>query len=272
MTVTAGVNGDFWLNVEPDREKESVEKNRKLESLFYTVFTMLGGQKIRVELNDTDWNVCFNQALSVFRALSSRSVYEAHGFLKMKPNVQTYVVHEAIDNVVQVYRKRAIFGMGAGFDYFAQVSANLVYPGYGPGGYMGIASYDLSMQYEETLARLFAREPQFSFRPENHTITFLSTQFGVDEIVVLRCYVLKTISELLADHWAELWLRKYTAAFAKTILGQMRSKFGNAPGAQGGLQLNGERMLEQGEKEIEALEKEIEDMKDGSAPAYPILA
>lgn len=271
MTLKFPVDGDFWLETDPDVEGESREKNEKLDRFFNEINIILGGSSVQVELTEEDYAVAFNRALAEFRAISQRSIWEGFGFLKTKPNVQTYILHKAIDNVVQLWRKRALFaGANTGFDYFSQVAAGLIYPGSQPGGYQGIATYDFALQYEETLNRMFARDYQFRFRPENNTLFLLQVPRAEEEVVI-ECSVMKTVSELLTDHWAENWLLGYTTAYLKTILGAKRSKFGSAPGAQGGTQLDGATLKQEGVQEMKDLRQKIIDFEDGGVPGYPIL-
>jgi len=272
MVDTQG-NGVFTLALQPDQEGESLDKNGKLESLFRTVNSQLGGTSLIVELTDEDYRVCFNRSLSEFRAKSSRSVWEGYGFLELQNDVQAYTLHEAIDNVTKIYRKRALFGSSnGGFDYFAQVAAGLVYPGgSNAGGYQGIATYDFALQYEETLNRAFARDMQFRYRPETQTLYILQLPRGI-EMVVLGCSVLKSIQELLSDHWAERWLTRWTLMEAMEILSMKRGKFSSLPGPQGGVQMNGAELSQKAEAMRVKLEDEIDNFQDGGSPAYPILA
>lgn len=263
--------GDFDMMIKPGVESESRSRNQVLDQFFYEANVLMGGgiDGIDVDLSDEDYNVCFQRALDEFRGLSSRSVYESYGFLATEPNVQTYRLHRAIDGVVQIYRKRALFDSNStGFDYFAQIAAGMIYPGSQPGGYLGIATYDFALQYEETLNRLFARDIRFTFRPETNTITFLQVPRD-RELVIMRCMVLKTITELLQDHWSKLWLQKFMMAMGKTVLAAKWGKFAQLPGAQGGVQINWQKYSAEAEKEIEALRKQVFNLEEGGTPAYP---
>lgn len=263
-------DNDFSLAVGPGSEGENNDRSSRLHSLFYTVNTLLGGNSVRVELTEDDYKVLFNRAIATFRSLSSRSIYQTYGFLNITANVQTYTLHEAVDNVTAIYRKRGLFNSGNGFDYFSQVAATLIYPGSQPGGFMGVATYDFAMQYEETLNRLFARDIRFKFRPETHQIFLLQTPTG-PETIAMECSVLKTVHELLADHWANNWLTLMTLAEAKLILGAKRGKFQSQPGAQGQSSLDGDRLLQEGAAEKKALEQAVQDFEDGGVPAFPVM-
>jgi hypothetical protein len=264
-------SGDFELQILPGVETETRAKNELLEKFFFEIDVLLGGESIDLDLSDNDYKLCFNRALEEFRGLSTRSIYESYGFLHLSPNVQIYRLHRAVDNVIQMYRKRALFDSNnTGFDYFAQIAAGMIYPGSQPGGYLGIATYDFALQYEETLNRLFARDIRYVFRPEINSIILLQVP-RCDEMAVMRCAVLKTITELMNDHWSRLWLQKYTIAMCKSVLANKWGKFPQLPGAQGGVQINWQKFAQESIKEIEDLRKQIFHLEDGSTPPYPQL-
>lgn len=265
-------DGDFELAIQPGVEIESREKNERLEKFFYEINLSLGGDGIELDLTDNDYRFAFNRALDVFRSLSTRSVWESYGFLNLRVNVQTYRLHRAIDNVIALYRKRALFDSNnSGFDYFSQIAAGTIYPGSQPGGYMGIATYDFALQYEETLNRLFARDFRFTYRISDNTLYLLQLPRSNFEFCVIRCAVMRTITELLADHWAHLWLQQYTTAMCKSILGNKWSKLPQLPGAQGGVQLNGQKFAQEAIVEMKECKEAIFRFEDGGTPAYPMM-
>jgi hypothetical protein len=265
-------SADFELVILPDYEKESLPKNQKLEEFFYGINLLLGGDGIEIDLSDNDYRFCFNRALNEFRAISTRSIYESYGFLQLSPNVQTYRLHRAIDNVIGMYRQRALFASNAtGFDYFSQIAANTIYPGGHGGGYMGLATYDFALQYEETLNRLFARDIRFQYHNWNQTLFLQQVPHSAHETVVIRCAVMKTITELLDDHWSFLWLQKYSTALAKSILAAKWGKLMQLPGAQGGIQYNWQKLAQESTEEIKECKQAIYNLEDGGTPAYPAM-
>jgi hypothetical protein len=72
---------------------------------------------------------------------------------------------------------------------------------------------------------------------------------------------------LLQDIYAGQWLKDYTLATCKLMLGEARSKFGSIAGpGSGGITLNGTALLTDGKAEIEKLDKEIQEMVTGGTP------
>jgi hypothetical protein len=267
----SATDGDFELQIFPRPDEENHSSNDQLEKFFFEINISLGGDSIELDLSDDDYKFAFNRSLEELRGLSTRSIYESLGFLHLTPNVQIYRVHRAIDNVISVYRKRALFDSNnTGFDYFSQIAAGMIYPGAQPGGYMGIATYDFALQYEETLNRLFARELRWRFFPWNHTIVFDQVPRST-EMVVMRCAVLKNINELMQDHWSRLWLQKWTTAVLKSILGNKWGKFPQLPGAQGEVQINWQKFAQEAQVEMKELKEQIYRYEDGGTPPYPMM-
>jgi hypothetical protein len=86
------------------------------------------------------------------------------------------------------------------------------------------------------------------------------------ESVLLWIYNYKPDSMLLSDPMVYPWLQEYSLAFAKTILGQARSKFSTLAGPQGGTTLNGSALLAEGFAEMEKLEEDLKNYVDGAQP------
>jgi hypothetical protein len=86
------------------------------------------------------------------------------------------------------------------------------------------------------------------------------------ESVLLWCYNYKPDSMLLSDPMVYPWLQEYALAFAKSMLGQARSKFAQIAGPQGGTQLNGAALLAEAAVEMEKLEDDLRRYVDGSQP------
>ena len=59
------------------------------------------------------------------------------------------------------------------------------------------------------------------------------------------------------------WIRQYSLALAKEVLGQVRGKFSSIPIPNGDLQLNGSDLLSQGATEKDKLKSDLREMLDG---------
>ena len=61
---------------------------------------------------------------------------------------------------------------------------------------------------------------------------------------------------------AKQWIRQYTLALSKELLGLIRSKFSNVPIPGGDLQLNGSDLVTAGKAEKDALIQQLSEMLD----------
>ena len=61
---------------------------------------------------------------------------------------------------------------------------------------------------------------------------------------------------------AKQWIRQYTLALSKELLGLIRSKFGSVPIPGGDLQLNGGDLVSAGKAEKDALISQLREMLD----------
>ena len=74
---------------------------------------------------------------------------------------------------------------------------------------------------------------------------------------MLYAYNYRPDESLLSDYLAIDWLKSYTLATCKFMLGEARSKFATIAGPQGGSQLNGDTLKAEAQAEMEKLENEV---------------
>ncbi len=265
------------LEQEPDTLDvlNSPDARKRLDKMHHDNFLMLGGSSIEVELEDFDYDAAWRESVETYRTMSGGSVYKAYGSLQLEPSRSVYVLNERIDNVLKISRSRGLFGGAAGgsgaFESFGAATANtLLRGGLGQNGAaFDLFSYDLVLQYQETLDRLFTQEIHFVFRPETNTL--LITQVpNVQENVLLTVYILKSYEELLRDHFAYSWLKRYSRACMKIILGEKYRLFSIMPGAMGGFTMKGDSLTQEGLQEKEKLEEDVLLYWDSQEVPQPI--
>jgi hypothetical protein len=72
--------------------------------------------------------------------------------------------------------------------------------------------------------------------------------------------------DILADNFAGQWIKDFALASAKIILGEAREKFATIASPQGGIQLNGTALKNEGKAELEVLEQDLINYKEGGTP------
>jgi len=120
----------------------------------------------------------------------------------------------------------------------------------------GLATYDLFSQYQELVGRMFGSFIEFKWNPTTHKLTLLQRP-RTDETLMLMAYNYRPDEQLLDDYLAKQWIKDYTLANCKYMLGEARSKFATIAGPQGGSTLNGNDLKNEAMQEMEKLEQDV---------------
>lgn len=246
-----------------DSLPSTTESNSTIErnAVFKYIRTMLGDGMIEVEVDPIHLETALDKALSRFRQRSPNAVEESYLFLELIQDQNEYKLPHEVIEVRQVWR-RAIgsrSGMGAGGTLFEPF--NLAYTNtYLMSGSMmgGLATYELFAGYQKLVGKMFGSYIEFKWKPTTHTLTILQRPFAQGEQILVQAYNFRPDWVLLQDIYAKQWLRDYSLAVTKTILGEARSKFNSIAGPGSPITLNGAALLTAGKEEMEKLDKEIE--------------
>ncbi len=143
-----------------------------------------------------------------------------------------------------------------------------------PGGLGGsgagqLATYDFAMQYQSLVGRMFGRDIMYTWDTALKRLTLHRRITNVEQIAI-HIYNARPESVLLADVYARPWLRDWSVAVCKQIMGEARSKFGNIAGPQGGITLNGPELKAESKAEMERLDNEITQFVE-QHDGYPIV-
>ena len=244
----------------------TIERNK----VFDYVKAMLGDGMIDLDLDPIHYETALDRALTRFRQRSPNAVEESYLFLELIQDQNEYRLPDEVIEVRQVFR-RAIgsrSGMGAGGTLFEPF--NLAYTNtYLMSGSMmgGLATYDMFAGYQKLVGRMFGSFIEFKWKPTSHLLDILQRPFAQGEQILVQSYNYRPDFVLLQDIYAKQWLRDYTLATCKMMLGEARSLFASIAGPNGGgIQLNGNDMKAAAKEEIAALDKELENLVSGGSP------
>ena len=120
----------------------------------------------------------------------------------------------------------------------------------------GLATYDMFSQYQELVGRMFGSFIEFKWNTTSKKLTLLQRPRAEEEILIYA-YNHRPDSELLSDYLANQWIKDYTLASCKYMLGEARSKFATIAGPQGGSALNGDALKAEAAAEMEKLEMDV---------------
>jgi hypothetical protein len=242
------------------------------QKLIREVQLRLGGGMVDIELDPDHYDLAVDISLDIYRQRSQNAMEETFIFLTIQSEVSHYTLPSDVQEVRDILRRSmggTAAGSGATVDPFGLAYTNTLYMGLNPGGTgLGaggtgsLATYELGMQYQELLGRMFGRDVQFSWNPATKKLT-VQRKFQANEEVAVHVYQAKPEEVLFADPYARVWLRSYTTAQCKLMLGEAYSKYSGLAGPQGGITLKGDALKTEGQAEVEKLEKEIFDLVDG---------
>jgi hypothetical protein len=131
----------------------------------------------------------------------------------------------------------------------------------------GLATYDFFSQYQELVGRMFGSFIEFKWNTTTKQLTILQRS-RTEETLMLLCYNYRPDEQLLDDYLAKQWIKDYTVAACKMMLGEARSKFATIAGPQGGGQLNGDALKAEAAAEMEKLEQEVSTAVSGGTGYY----
>lgn len=242
-------------------------ENEKQKVIEY-VKDMLGDGMIDVELDPKHYNTAIERAFRKFRQRSSNSVEESFAFLTLQVDQNQYILAPEIENVRRIYRRSIGSRTGGGDGGSLFEPFNLAYSN----TYLltstnmgGLATYYAFASYQKMVGKMFGSEIMFQFNKTTKLLN-IDQRPRTTEEVLLWIDNHRPDFNLLNDTFAGQWLRDYTLATCKIMLGEAREKFATIASPQGGTSLNGAALKAEGKAEIEMLEQDLINYKDGGTP------
>jgi hypothetical protein len=237
------------------------------QKLIDEVRLALGSGIVRVELKPEHYDLAFDMALDRYRQRSSNSVDERMAPLEIQAGQNIYILPDEVIEVRQVFRRSAT-GMGQSgvqFDPFSTAFTNaMLLNGTLTGGGAGdLVTYEMAVQYRELIGKMFGLHVIHRYDNSTKKLT-MDRNFLSNETVLLWIYCYRPESVLIQDIYARSWLRDWTIARCKVMLGEVRGKFASIAGPQGGTTLNADTLKAEGQAEMERLENEVKTQTEQS--------
>lgn len=242
----------------------------KQETFDYVRFS-LGDQMVDVELDPDHYEQALKQAIIKYRQRSANSVEESFAFLHLQQDVNTYTLPIEVMSIKQVYRRSvsSTTSSTTQFEPFEAGFLNLYLLQSGRVG--GFLNYELFSQFQELNMRMFGGFMNFKFNRVSKEIMLFRHPRNSDETIMLHTYNFKPDVTLLSDPMSLPWLRDYTLAWCKIMLGEAREKFGTIAGPQGGTTLNGGSLKQEGQAMLDKLDQDLLNYVDGGEPLSFII-
>ena len=229
------------------------------QNVYDYVNTSLGGGMIDVELDPIHYETALGKALSKFRQRSDNSVEESYLFLTTVVDQNEYVLPSEVIEIRKLYRRSIGSRTGGGdggslFEPFNMAYTNTYLLSGSKMG--GLATYDMFAQHQELVGRMFGSFIEFKWNTTTKKLTLLQRPRAEEEIL-LYAYNYRPDEQLLDDYLAKQWIKDYTLAKCKYMLGEARSKFATIAGPQGGSTLNGDALKQEAQAELDKLEEDL---------------
>jgi len=220
---------------------------------------LLGDGMVEVELDPEHYDLSIDMAIERVRQRTTGGVEESHVFFTLEPFVDEYTMPEEVQEVEKLYRR----GVGANstggtnFDPFEAAFSNIYLLQSGRTG--GLATWDFFAQYQETIGRVFGSEINFIWEPSTHKLKIIRRPTAEEDVLV-KVWMRRPEDILLRDEYTGPWIRDFSLAKAKMMLGEARSKFPSGlVGPGGGVQLNGDALKADAAADLERLEMELQN-------------
>ena len=211
------------------------------QEIFDYVSAMLGGGMIDVELDPQHYEISLRTAFDKFRQRSDNSVEESYVFLDTVIDQNDYTLANEIVEVRKLFRRSIGSRTGGGDGGTLFEPFNLAYTNtylLSSSNMGGLATYNMFASYQELVGRMFGSFIEFKWNTTTKKLTLLQRP-RAEETILLYVYNHRPDSELMNDYLAKQWIKDYTLAKCKYMLGEARSKFATIAGPQGGSTLNG---------------------------------
>src|SRR6056300_1232916 len=231
----------------------------KKQEVFDYVYAMLGGGMVDVELDPVHYETALQKAFSRFRQRSDNSVEESYVFLPTVVDQNSYTLPQEVVEVRKIFRRSIGSRSGGGDGGTLFEPFNLAYTNtylLSSSNMGGLATYNLFASYQELVGRMFGSFIEFKWNTTTKKLTILQRP-RAEENLLLYVYNYRPDSELFTDYLAKQWIKDYTLAKCKYMLGEARSKFATIAGPQGGSTLNGDALKQEAQAEMERLEAEV---------------
>lgn len=220
---------------------------------------MLGEGMIDIELDPVHYETALQRALGVFRQRADNAVEESYAFLMLEKDQNEYILPKEIQQVRQIFRRSIGSRSGNGMGGTVFEPFNLAYTNtylLSSTNMGGLATYELFAGYQEMVGKMFGSFINYTYNPQNRKLVIQQRPRG-EEQVMLWCYNTKPDSSIITDTYAGQWIKDYTLANCKIMLGQAREKFAQIAGPQGGSSLNGAAMKSEGQADLDRLTTEL---------------
>lgn len=223
------------------------------EAIKQWILRRLGAPLLKVELTADHLEDAIEGARRWF---SAKKGVQRQAYIPFYVGLPQYTLPDDVDVVIDVSFPVPVMDISLVFSPYILQDEKVPYDVFAAPSAAGIySSYTQTIQYVETAKRILNAEPDWR---QEGTQLFI---FPIPKMTgqMLLDYKSHSLTvEQLSERDHDL-VKRFALAWAKRDLGEVRTKYGEYPGAQGSTSLNGPQLMAAAEKEMETLQKEIAD-------------
>jgi hypothetical protein len=220
------------------------------------ILNMLGAPTIRIEMDEQNLDFCIDQSLKIIEDYATGEYFTYYVFTTTNGQ-SVYEMPPEVGYIRSIaYKEHGTFAFQASdldgaipVEYFypggayASIQGGLIDPIQPMWGRMG--EWVLYKQYEQTYSRVASNIGGWEFLGSQRHIKLYPTPHAPQKVIVRYIQKMKdwnTVTQAMQEG---------ALSYAKEILGRVRSKYRNPPGPNGGIQLDGETLLQEAKDERE---------------------
>jgi len=225
----------------------------------------LSGTLVDVELELEDVDNAFKYAKQQYQQKGSDNHDRAFMPLQVEQGVNEYTIPPEVNTINNVIRSKGSDGIYTNEPFSnAMVQDYFNHSSYGGGYFM---TYELTMNMLDNMKMYTAEEPNFRYLRSQDKLILMNPP-RTNQTWLMDVYI------TLADSAYEkiLWIKDWTIAECKQVLGRAYRKFGgNLPSPNGETQPDGNDLVQGAQQEKEALLEQIDDFVDGGPDGMAII-
>ena len=256
-TQTCGGGGGVGVADPLDIKQLGPRRNRSkvIGQIKDYVLAMLGAPVTQIELDDQQLDIAVDEALAIFEEYAPREYFEWFVF-NTNPGQSVYKLPPEVGYVREVRYKETGTNAFTASDLGGAIPVEYAYPGGsaasgGAGGMVNpiapvwghMGEWVLYKQYEQMYSRLSSNTGGWEWLGDYQHIKIYPSPYRVHKVAVH--YIQKHKDWNRVSHA----MKEGALCFAKIMLGRIRGKIKNLPGPNGGIQLDGDALVQEGHEQ-----------------------
>lgn len=230
------------------------------------IMRKLGWPVIQLEFNEDQLDDNIDDAVKKFTKYSGEATYRSALVMQLSAGIDEYPLDDSVESVLSLSEENA---MGGGINTLFTIQNQLYNSGHlnmGGSG-MNLTSYHMALEYLDMSSNMLSAEYFTEFDVYTNTLKITPSP-SEDMYGVLEVYTKRNFDGATSTIFDEIWIKEYTLALSKMVLGNIWGKY-NGMSLPGGGVLNTDAMKSEGLDEKRDLDERL--MSDESEPLEPSI-